>query len=94
MQPDVSKMIDRSSSSVYENLLLCASNTFVTDLYYTCNGGKLCPTAKLASQLTTTVMLIAGVRGPWENISATIIHGIEPVGSIAIFKCSAKISSY
>ena len=28
-------------------------------------------------------MLIAGVRGPWENISATIIHGIDPVGGIA-----------
>lgn len=36
------------------------------------------PTTKLANQLTSTAIAIALGRGPCENNSAVIIHGIEP----------------
>lgn len=36
------------------------------------------PTTKFASQLTNTAMAIAVGRGPCENNSAVIIHGIDP----------------
>ena len=44
--------------------------------------GKPRPTAKFVNQFTNTAILIAAGRGPWENSSAVIIHGIEP-GPIA-----------
>lgn len=40
--------------------------------------GKPMPTRKLAIQLMSTAMDMAAGRGPWENSSAVIIHGIEP----------------
>lgn len=36
------------------------------------------PTTKFAIQFTNTAMAIALGRGPCENSSAVIIHGIEP----------------
>lgn len=40
--------------------------------------GKPMPTTKFAIQLTKTAIAIAVGRGPCENNSAVIIHGIEP----------------
>jgi len=40
--------------------------------------GKAMPTTKLAIQLTHTAMDMAAGRGPCENSSAVIIHGMEP----------------
>lgn len=40
--------------------------------------GKPIPTTKLAIQLTNTAMAMALGRGPCENSSAVISHGIEP----------------
>ena len=48
---------------------------------HTCNGGKDWPTTKLADQLTSVATLTAADRGPWENNSATIIQGMEPVNT-------------
>ena len=44
----------------------------------TCIVGNPIPTRKLAHQLTRTAMDIAAGRGPCENSSAVIIHGIDP----------------
>lgn len=44
----------------------------------TCKLGKPMPTTKFAIQLTKTAMAIALGRGPCENSSAVIIHGMEP----------------
>lgn len=40
--------------------------------------GNPMPTRKLAIQLTSTAMDMAAGRGPCENNSAVIIHGMEP----------------
>lgn len=40
--------------------------------------GKPIPTMKFANQLTKTAMAIALGRGPCENSSAVMSHGIEP----------------
>ena len=45
----------------------------------TCILGKAYPTTKLATQLMRTDILMAAGRGPCENNSATISHGIDPV---------------
>lgn len=40
--------------------------------------GKLIPTRKLAVQLQQPATAMAAGRGPWENSSATMNHGIGP----------------
>lgn len=52
--------------------------TFTSNRIFTCKLGNPIPTTKLAIQLTSTAMAIALGRGPCENSSAVIIHGMEP----------------
>ena len=49
------------------------------DNSFTCNRGNVNPTKKFADQLMKNAILIAAPRGPCENNSATISHGIDPV---------------
>lgn len=48
------------------------------NVYSTFILGKPMPTTKLAIQLTNTAMAIALGRGPCENSSAVISHGMDP----------------
>lgn len=50
----------------------------VLKLKLTCKLGKPMPTTKFAIQLTNTAIAIALGRGPCENNSAVIIHGMDP----------------
>ena len=42
--------------------------------------GNVTVTIKFENQFTAPLMLVAAGLGPWENSSAIINHGIEPVG--------------
>lgn len=45
---------------------------------FTSSLGKLIPTRKFAVQLQQPATAMAAGRGPWENSSATMNHGIGP----------------
>lgn len=57
---------------------LATSTAVVIRVIITCKLGKPMPTTKFAIQLTSTAMAMALGRGPCENNSAVIIHGMEP----------------
>lgn len=64
-------------------------------LSLTWSVGKLIPTRKLAVQLQQPAKAMAAGRGPWENSSATMNHGIGPGPSsnIATKSMTAKMAT-
>ena len=84
--PQVAGQLQRSKQSVKNNSLfaICTFQTKQDTLnlaglhLHTCIVGNPIPTRKFAHQFMRTAMDIAAGRGPCENNSAVIIHGIDP----------------
>lgn len=71
--------MEEETKSINQGITLTPSNyKSILSGQFTCKLGKPMPTTKFAIQLTSTAMAMALGRGPCENSSAVIIHGIEP----------------